>query len=357
MGTSLLDEISKVVDDDLPAEGEEMEVVEEPETPAEPEPEAAPEPEETPAEPEAEEPAEEPTEEPEAEEPTEDEGEPTEEDGEEPVAEEKPKEGEEKPAEGKAEDPVNDPIPEGLAERTKQRIETLVTRVREGEQYRSQYEELVGTLTSTGASPEEYGQMVQYMRLVHSDDPQDLEVAMQALQAELRGVAMKLGKPVPGVDFLADYPDLQTAVEAQEITAEHAQEIAVNRSRQAAATQQSQTRSQQQAQQQEYQTAVRAAQTQLNQLEAQLKSDPQYQAKYDILVPALRETFQSIHPSQWTATFKRAYDNLTLPATPAPAPPPKKPAQQPLRPRQPAGQGERQPSSVLDAVTAALDNL
>lgn len=348
MSPSLLDEISNAVEGETPAEGEEMEVVTETsEPPVESE---TPADDAAPAVDESEPPAD-------GEEQPEDEAE-----GEtlpEGEDEEPAEEGSEADPEAEVEqesDPVNDPVPAGVAERTKQRIETLANRVRENEQYKSQYEELVGTLTSTGASPEEYGQMVQYMRLVHSDNPADLETAMQALQAELRGVAMKLGKPVEGVDFLSDYPDLQTAVEAQEITREHAQEIAVNRSRQTAQAQQSQTRAQQQQQEQARQQEVQQAQQQLNQLEVELKADPQYQAKYDILVPALRGTFQSLPPSQWAATFKRAYDNLVLPAASAPAPV-QKPAQQPLRPRQPAGQGARQPSSVLDAVTSALDNL
>lgn len=353
---SLLDEISTAIaqDDEGQLVEETPEVQDEPESPseggqtdaevnAEDEAPADAEDTEESSASDAEEPAEEPTEE---------EGEDASEEGEEDA----PKEGTDVPEKGKTEDPVNDPIPDTVTDRTKQRIETLIGRVKEAESYKASYDELVGTLSSTGASPEEFGQMVQYMRLVHSDKPEDQRVALQALQAEMRALAMKLGEPVSGVDFLADYPDLQTAVEAQEITAEHAQEIAAARAQRAAATQQSQTQAQQQQARQEFQTAVQQAQNGLNALEQKLQSDPDYRAKYDILVPALRETFRELHPSLWVSTFERAYSNLKLPAAPAPAPRPK-PAQQPLRPKQPAGQGAKQPSSVLDAVNSALESM
>jgi hypothetical protein len=263
--------------------------------------------------------------------------------------------------EPKTVDPVNDPIPDEIKGRTRERIETLVGKVKEAEQYRSSYEELVGMVNSTGATPEAFGNMLNYMRMVNSDNPDDQRTALKAAQAELRALAIRLGeKDVVGFDPVAEFQDLQTAVEAREITPEVAREAALLRLRQ----QDELTRSTQKNQERQLtmnaERAVQEGTRQLNELGERLAAtDPQYREKAAMLVPLLRGPMRtSVHPSQWASTFEEAYRNLKLPSAPAPAPAPRPaPKQQPLRGKAPAGQSNREPGNALEAMNAVLGNM
>ncbi|MGH8258163.1 MAG: hypothetical protein ACREUG_00570, partial [Steroidobacteraceae bacterium] len=77
----------------------------------------------------------------------------------------KPASTEEKPGAAKA-DPVNDPIPEDVQGRTRERMQQLITRVKEssGERDRIQKErdDLVGMVAETRASPEQFNDSLQY---------------------------------------------------------------------------------------------------------------------------------------------------------------------------------------------------
>ena len=269
---------------------------------------------------------------------------------------EKPKD-EEPPEDGKEPDPVNDPIPESVTQRTRERIESLVSRVKETEQYKANYTELVGMIESTGATPEAFNNMLNYMRMVNSKDPDDRRQALKAAQSELRALAVQLGeKDVPGFNPVSEFDDLQRAVEAQELSEDMAREIAVNRLKQQdELTRQTQSQQEQQAQM-SAQQAVQQGQQSLTQLETQLRADPEYQAKRDILVPMLKNTMRQIHPSQWAGVFEEAYRNLKLPAAP-PAPRPKPPKNQPLRGKSPAGNSDKGINSPIDALNEALGSM
>lgn len=257
-------------------------------------------------------------------------------------------------------DPVNDPIPENATQRTRERIETLVGRVKEAEQYRESYTELVGMIESTGATPEAFSNMLNYMRLVNSQNPDDRRQALKAAQAELEALAIQLGESnVPGFDPLARFDDLRNAVEAQDLTAEHAREIALARLRQQDELARHTQRQQETLAQQNARQAVEQGTQALNSLEARLKAaDPEYQAKRDVLVPLLKDTMRAVHPSQWAATFESAYRNFKLPTVSAPAAPrPAPPKNQPLRAKNPAGNSDRGINSPLDAINAALEGM
>lgn len=267
---------------------------------------------------------------------------------------EEPKDEEAKVEEVKPIDPLNDPIPTGVAARTRERIETLVGMVKEAETYKQNYHEVVSMVNSTGASPEEFGQMLQYMKMVHSDNPDDKRTALKVLQSELRGLAVQLGESdVPGFDPLADFKDLQQAVELKEMAPEHAKELAVARLRkQDELTRQTHAMQQNQAQM-SAQQAVEQGKATLNTLGQKLSADPDYEAKAAVLVPMLKETFNSIHPTQWAVVFENAYRNLKVPAAPKPTPKPV-PKNQPMRAKAPAGNSDPGINSALDAVNAAL---
>lgn len=269
-----------------------------------------------------------------------------------------------KPVAKKA-DPVNDPVDPRAAPRTKERIESLISMVKERDQQLARADQLLETIEQTGMSPDEFGTMLTYSRLAHSDKAEDQEQAFQFLQAEYRAACIRLGK-TDQIDLLAEHEDLQNAVKAGDITQAHANELALARTRAAEATRASQQRNTAKSAEQEYTAAVTAARNELNVLEVELRKDPNYKAKYDFLAPLARPVFAGIHPSKWASTFHQMWKDLkTVPAAAAPTPPAAAPAgaapaggPAPLRPnRQPAGQGQKQPSSALEALDAALASM
>jgi hypothetical protein len=138
-----------------------------------------------------------------------------------------------KPAEPKAVDALNDPIPQGVATRTKERIETLIGFVKERDQQLAQANELFTSIESTGVTPDNFATMLGYLRVVNNETatPQELEQALALIQSEARGLALRLGKPVAGVDFLAEHDDLRTAVENGTMTEQLAHELAIARTK------------------------------------------------------------------------------------------------------------------------------
>jgi hypothetical protein len=257
-------------------------------------------------------------------------------------------------------DPLNDPI-DAKNTRTKERIESLVSMVKERDAQIAKADQLLATIEETGMSPDEFGTMLTYSRLAHSTKPEDQEAAFTFLQSEYRAACIRLGK-TDQVDLLSEHEDLKTAVETGGMTEKHANELALARTRAAETERANTQRTTVQSAEAEYAQSVAAAKNELNTLEVTLRKDPQYQAKYDHLVPLARPVFAGIHPSKWAATFKTMWDGLKLapPTTPTPAPAgaPAAGGPAPLRPnRQPAGQGQKQPGSALEALDAALANM
>src|SRR5262249_37376759 len=109
---------------------------------------------------------------------------------------------------GKQPDHVNDPIPPGVAEKTRERITYLAQTVNDLHAAAETQGAMVQAITDTGATPQEFGAMVGYLGAVHSDDPTRWEAAYQLLQSELRGLAIRMGKPLPEVNWLEGHTDL-----------------------------------------------------------------------------------------------------------------------------------------------------
>lgn len=255
-------------------------------------------------------------------------------------------------------DPVNDPIPDEIQGRTRQRMEQLIKHVKESTteatRVRQERDDLVGMVQQTGATPEQFSQMLDYIGAVNSGDPTRIKGALQQVQAELTALSRMVGEPVPGVDSLASHPDLRQAVDSGDLSEAHARELAAGRDARAFATQRTQQTTQARQQQDEQTQALEAGKQGLNALEKQLQADPDYARKRAILIPTLQPVLAQLHPSQWVQTFQNAYQQLKL----GPAPVPTRPAgvgQQPLRARQPAGQTAKAPTSLEEAINAGID--
>ena len=277
--------------------------------------------------------------------------------GEKPAGEKKPE------AEPKKVDPINDPIPKDLKLETQERIRTLIDTNKETIAQRDKvaqdFDYMIQGVKATGTTPEQYGELLNFMADFNSKDPARQAHALELVENLADRLATMLGKDRSPSDPLAKHADLQEAVAKGQVTPAYAKEIARTRNGQAFRTEietsQGQRAEQQRAQQQE----LDGARNSLNELEGVLsKTDPQYDAKRAALVPILQPMFKTIPPSQWRAHFEQAYANLRLPAPARAAPKPI--GRQPMRAggsAQASGKGgDLKPGagSMYDAVNEAL---
>jgi len=181
--------------------------------------------------------------------------------------------------------------PAGISAKAKERFEKLATGYRESleraEQLEAAHQPLVEAIRGTGASSEELGAAFEFVRLMHSRDPQDLEAAWQMMEHERTALATRLGKSsAAGVDFLSRHEDLRKAVEDLDITQERALELAMLRERMAQSESTTQATQARTAEQQH----IEGLRGTLNQLQARLQaSDADFGRKYAYLAEELPE--------------------------------------------------------------------
>ncbi len=213
-------------------------------------------------------------------------------------------------------------------------------------------DDLIGMVTETGATPDQYGMSLDYLKLANAASRGDMKAAEQALElvmAEAATWAKALGRELPGVhDPLAGHDDLAEAVENGDMDRKHAVELAAARER-AQAIQQHQ---QQTSQQQQAEVAQQQARQQLVQWDQQMAQDPSYQAKRPMLDAMVRNIRATLPPDQWLAATQQAYASI-----PDVAPPqPREPAPSPVRASGPrGGLAPKKFDSVEDALDFALD--
>src|ERR1700688_4307679 len=263
----------------------------------------------------------------------------------------------------KAPDAINDPIPKDLKQVTAERIRTLIDVAKKAdEKVVAATEErnfLLNRIMQSTASPEQYNEALEAVRLVNSTDPADARKLVEYLRATLTEVSRRAGIVIPGVDVLSQHADLKQKVELGQISRKDAEEMAAMRNANAHTTQTREAAAAKEREQQAFNGHKAAAISSLNTLETQLRGvDKNFDAKKAVLVPSLKPIFAQLHPSRWSAAFKQAYDALPAAAyTPRPAPVRTTAASgstQPLRVRQQAGGQAKQPSSLLEAVSAGI---
>lgn len=278
--------------------------------------------------------------------------------------------GEKTPAtdgQAKAPDPLNDPLPNALKAETKERIRTLIGMTRENEARAVRAETnlngLMETIEQSTATPAQYGQALDYIRLVNSNQPGDREKAYEMMQQELHALAILIGKPLPGVNLLQKHTDLMQEVATGKISLDRAHELAAARENRAYQERRHQGERQQSDETAAMQTERRNAMNGLNQLEQQLKTDPHWAAKKPIVVAQMKKVFPRLRPSEWVAAFKDAYDALPAPVAPVrTASPANKPAvpgngaprNTPLRGSNPAGGATPAPKTMAEAIDLGI---
>jgi hypothetical protein len=276
--------------------------------------------------------------------------------------EEKP-EGEKAPvkAEPKKADPLNDPIPKELKKDTQERIRTLIdttkTVTAERDELKQNFDYMVNGIQSTGASPQQYGETLSWLALFNSGDPKQQEKALELVETVAERLATLLGKDRVVGDPLGAHADLKEAVRIGKLTSEYAKEIARTRNGQQFRTELTASASQDQQRQQAAAEEERNGRAALTELEQTLMaSDPDYEAKKAILVPALKPIMSGIPWSQKKDKFLAAYKNIKVPKAPTAAK--TVPANQPMRAgKQPAGGQTKAPSNMLEAINGALGGM
>lgn len=280
--------------------------------------------------------------------------------------EEEAEEGEEggkKPAHKKDADPINDPLPKGTLESTRERFQHVVGQLKEqttrAEQAESNLDEIVGKIQAAGMGAEQYGVMLHYAAGVNSGDPVQMKRSYDILMQELTNLATALGEPLPGKNPLEGHADLIKEVEEKKCTPERALEIAITRNRNAAQQKLLAARTTSQQGDAAFQQAVqRSAQefTVLGKQLAQKDGTEEYRRKAKFVLDAFQDSIMELPPNKRVAAFKRAYDRV--PAAPKLAPKPgadKAPVKKgatPLRGnKRPAGNSTaKQPKDLLTAM-------
>lgn len=256
-------------------------------------------------------------------------------------------------------DHVNDPIPEGTNERTRQRIQSLITDVKELSVAREERDAIMEAIEHTRATPDQYAGALSVLKLYNSDSPEEKAKCLEIIRGMERDLAIELGQGQSHVK-LSDYPDLNTEVEAGTLSEERALEIAAIRAREKHVSTKRQQREEQTQGQRQTQELVARGKSDLNTVGQELTADPAYRALYPQFTALLQTTLRHVHPTEWGAVARETYRQLKAanPNAGSPAPKPKN-SQQPLRPKSGSSSANKksEASSALDALDGALSSM
>lgn len=234
-------------------------------------------------------------------------------------------------------------------------VEPLKKTVAELEVFRQRAVEWEEAVTSTGATPEQFGQTMTYLSMLNSGDPGNYEKAFEMIEREYHSLAELLGKTAGGaVDPLKGHPDLQAKVASMDMDRETALAWAEERNKTKLVTAASSTREQQAQQFQQQQEAARAQQEGLAavaQLGEQLRAtDPHFATKFQILQPML-ETMQAQYPPhQWAGLVQQMWSRIPAPVAAAPV----ATAQRTVTPMRPGVSSANQVRSITDPIEATM---
>jgi hypothetical protein len=254
-------------------------------------------------------------------------------------------------------------MPDGLSAKAQERFQKLSSGYKEAQtkiaDIEARYEqsaaanmEFVQTMDAVGAGPDQLNTFIDYMSHIKAGD---LEKAHAILSAELNEISLRMGKELPGVDLLKDYPDLLEDVENLDISRERAIEIAKNRAIQAKDTR-VQTQTQQQEQQtQQVQMLKENSLKEVDKVMMQLKNnDVDYPVKERIIMESkdgkpsiLQRIVQGSHPSQWLSQLTLAYDAIQVTKSES--------TRQTNPLRSSSGGGKAAPTTMLEAISQGLD--
>lgn len=234
--------------------------------------------------------------------------------------------------------------PEGMTPRAQERWAQLTERVKQVPMLEQRATEATTALesvrklvTDSGLAPPEFTEMLDMARLYKSNSPQDAQRALQMLDGLRQDLATRFGLEAPGVDPLANHPDLKGKVDGMLLSHEDALEIARLRTQ----GQQAQQVTQEQREMQQYQQTINQASVSMDRALQAKASTPGHQAKLEYIhghfsnPENLNRFVKTYRPEQWESVMLTMYEAYTPPQVPAPvqaAAPAAPAAPQPLRP-------------------------
>lgn len=240
------------------------------------------------------------------------------------------------------------------SDRGRERIKQVFAEKKQLEQEIGSFREMV---RSTGMSPQQFAQTLEFGRLMNSGDEKNLRVALEMVESQRAMLYQKLGVEAPGVDLLQGHDDLKQAVDNMEITRERAVELAKYRKQQQEAQRHQQAQQQTVQQQHEYQQQVQQA---TQSMEAYLQTranEVDHPARIKVITEHfknpenLKRFVSTYQPHQWADTVRLMYDGIHIPRQASAQ-------QQPIRSRPstlgaPAANG----ASAIDRIAQRMESM
>lgn len=245
------------------------------------------------------------------------------------------------------------PMPEGLTPKAQDRFRELTHRVAEASQraeaaeaMNNQFREM---LQQTGGTAEDFAQAFDY---ITSMKRCDLQSALNLLDSQRRQISLMMGRPLPGADPLAEFPDLRQRVDGYQMDEQAAIELARARKQAEALSNQRQQSIQTEQQTQHVLQAKQSAMSEVDRMGAEWAArDPDYAAKEEIILKQIPMIAKQFPPQMWAAQVRIMYE--TLSAMPMAQQQQRQNTPPPLRPSGQGG-GNRKPSNMLEALNNGL---
>lgn len=240
------------------------------------------------------------------------------------------------------------------SERGRERIKQAFAEKKQLEQEIGSFREMV---RSTGMSPQQFAQTLEFGRLVSSGDEKNIRMALEMIEGQRAALYQKLGVEAPGVDLLQGHDDLKQAVDGMEITRQKAVELAKYRKQQQEAQQHQQAQQQTVQQQHEYQQQVQQATQSMDAYLQTRANEVDHPARIKLITdhfknPENLQKFVSTYqPHQWADTVRLMYDGIHIPRQASAQ-------QQPIRSRPstlgaPAANG----ASAIDRIAQRMESM
>lgn len=241
--------------------------------------------------------------------------------------------------------------PEGISKKAQERFQRLVTKVKEKDEeisrVRADLDGIRHVMKDTGASPEDFGKMFDYMKALNSGD---MDRVRSVLEEQIRQYTLMTGRQFSQVDPLAQFPDLRERVNGYQMDEQTAIEMARHRTEQ---HHQQQAASQYQQRQQSEQQTAQVRQSAIQQIDRMgaewSKRDPDFAQKEEIILKQIPIISKQFPPSQWAQQVEILYNTIS-------AMPIQKAVQSAPPPLRPSGQsaGAKQPANMFEAIASGL---
>lgn len=200
-------------------------------------------------------------------------------------------------------------------------------------------DDLIGMVTETGATPEQYGMTLDYLSAVNKAAQGDQAAGDKAIALWLeegKAIHAILGREMPGVhDPLEAHADLRQQVESGDITRKAALELVQSRNLQQRTAAQQQAQAKQASEQQQAQAQQQAGIDALNAWEADKKADPAYAQIRPTLSAEVAKIRQQFPPNLWAQATEMQYQALRARFAAQQPPQQSRPNGSPVRPQGP----------------------